>query len=217
MNTTFYFIRHSIKFDFNKIETYKTVQSALLQNEKIVLSVEGEKRAEILSRQAELKNIDKVYVSNCVRTLQTAKYLLDAQNLNVNIDERLDERRTGKSNEHVYPNWFQLQYYDENFKTEGGESQKEVRERVGEVFFEILNQNRGKRIAIFAHGYAITFFLMKWMKLVELTEDKNFKFEFNGKIIFDKKVDAPEVFKVIVDDNDNIISIENIEINYKNA
>ena len=37
----------------------------------------GEKRAEILSNEKELQNIDVVYTSNCVRTLQTAKYLLE--------------------------------------------------------------------------------------------------------------------------------------------
>ena len=54
-------------------ESYKTTQNALLKNEKIVLSVTGEKRAEILSNEEELQDIDVVYTSNCVRTLQTAK------------------------------------------------------------------------------------------------------------------------------------------------
>lgn len=212
--TTFYLIRHSIKFDNEKIEKYNTVQSDLLKSEKIVLSVEGEKRAKILSEQKELENIDKVYTSNCVRTLQTAKYLLDKQNINVTIDERFDERRVGKRNDDIYPNWFDLQYLDENFKTEGGESQKDVRERFNEAFSEILNENKGKRIAIFAHGYSITFFLMKWMKLLNLTSDKKFTFEFNNEVIFDKYIEMPEVFKLVVDENGNPIEITNIKIDY---
>ena len=211
--TTFYLIRHSLKFDFRKIDTYNTVQNELLQNEKVILSVEGERRAEILSRQEELQNIDKVYTSNCVRTLQTAKYLLENQNLTVNIDERLDERRFGKKNDDIYPNWFELQYTDENFKTEGGESQKEVKERFNEAFWEILNNNRGKRIAIFSHGYAITFFLMQWIELLEIN-DKKFKFQFNNDVIFDKPIDAPEVFKLVIDEKDNVIEITNINVNY---
>lgn len=96
MKTTVYLIRHSIRFNSKNILQYNTIQNKTIKNEKIILSVEGEKRAEILSNEKELQNIDVVYVSNCVRTLQTAKYILEKQNLKVNIDERFDERRLGK-------------------------------------------------------------------------------------------------------------------------
>ena len=214
METTFYFIRHSIKFDDGRIEKYSTVQNNLLKSEKIILSVEGEKRAKKLSEFEELQNIDKVYTSNCVRTLQTSKYLLDKQKLNVTIDERLDERRLGKPNSDIYPNWFELQYYDENFKTDGGESQKEVRERVNEVYEEALKNYKGQRIIFFAHGYSITFFLMKWVKLLKLTPDRKYTFEFNDEIIFDDYIDMPEIFKVVVDDFGNPIEIKNIKDKY---
>lgn len=212
--TTFYLIRHSEKIENSMIEEYRTVQSDLMKDEKTSLSVEGERKAKILSEQKELENLDKVYASNMVRTLQTAKYLLEKQNLKVSIDDRFDERRRGKNNDDTHPHWFTEQYIDENFKTEGGESQKDVRDRFSEAFFEILNSNRGKRIAIFAHGYSITFFLLKWMKLVEVTEQRHFKFSFNDKIILDKKLDAPEVFKVTIDENNEVLDISNIDINY---
>lgn len=214
MVTTFYFIRHSLRFDEGRIEKYNTIQSDLLKSEKVILSIEGEKRAKKLSEIDELQNIDKVYASNCVRTLQTAKYLLDNQRLNVTIDERLDERRVGKPNSDIYPNWFELQYFDETFKTEGGESQKEVRERVNEVFMDVLKNYKGQRIIFFAHGYSITFFLMKWIKLINLTPDRKYTFEFNNKIIFDDYIDMPEIFKVIVDEVGNPIEIKNIKVKY---
>ena len=69
-----------------------------------------------------MQNIDAVYTSNCVRTLQTAKYLLKKQNLRVNIDERFDERRVGKPNDDIVKDWWLKQYIDENYKTEGVES-----------------------------------------------------------------------------------------------
>ena len=40
-------------------------------------SVEGEKRAEILSNQKEFDDIDTVYSSNYVRAMQTAKYFVE--------------------------------------------------------------------------------------------------------------------------------------------
>ena len=49
--TTIYLIRHSIRMSQSDIETYNTNQSDLLKNEKIILSVEGEKRAELLCKK----------------------------------------------------------------------------------------------------------------------------------------------------------------------
>ena len=104
--TTIYLIRHSTRINHDYINEYNTTQSELLKSEKDILSVEGEERARILAEQKEFKNVDMVYVSNCVRTLQTAKYLVEKYNLKVDIDERLDERRVGISNSDQYPDWF---------------------------------------------------------------------------------------------------------------
>lgn len=78
--TTIYLIRHSVRMKENIINEYNTNQDKTIRKEKIILSVEGEKRAEILCNKEELNNIDVVYTSNCVRTLQTAKYLIEKQN-----------------------------------------------------------------------------------------------------------------------------------------
>ena len=174
MNTTVYLIRHSIRFNNNYIEEYNTLQNKTIKNEKTVLSVEGEKRAEILSNEEELQNLDVIYASNCVRTLQTAKYIIEKQNLKVNIDDRFDERKVGKPNDDVIKDWFVRQYMDENYKTEGGESQKEVRARFSEAFEEAIDKN---------------------------------------KVIYNKKINAPEVFKLEFDENNQLIDIQNTEFN----
>ena len=211
METTVYLIRHSVRLNMkNNIESYNTTQENLIKSEKIILSVTGEKRAEILSNEEELQNIDVVYTSNCVRTLQTAKYLMEKQNLKANLDERLDERRTGKPNDKEYPDWYIRQFQDENFKTEGGEGQKDVRERMESVFNEIVEKNKGKRIAIFTHGNAMTYFLLKWCKLEKVTPNRELKLSFKGKVVFDKRINSPEVFKLTLNDGNEIEEIENI-------
>lgn len=212
MKTVVYLIRHSVRFNNTEmIESYKTSQSELIKNEKIVLSVTGEKRADILSNEQELQNIDVVYTSNCVRTLQTAKYMLEKQNLKVNIDERFDEKRVGIPNEKEVPDWRVRQYEDENYKTVGGESQLEVRNRMYEAFEEVIQKNKGKRIAIFSHGYAITFLLLKWCKIEKVTAKYNFALSFKEKIIFNKRINSPEVFKVTLNEENEVENIENIE------
>lgn len=213
MKTTVYLIRHSIRLNYNYIEQYNTSQNQTIKNEKIILSVEGEKRAEILSNEKELQNLDMIFTSNCVRTLQTAKYIMEKQHLKVNIDDRFDERRAGKPNYDKVKDWFKRQYIDENYKTEGGESQKEVRERFTEALIEILNNNKGKRIAVFSHGYAITFFIMTWCKFEYIEDLDNLKFSFKNKEILNNKINAPEVFKLEFDENNEIIDIQNIEFN----
>lgn len=47
MNTIVYLIRHSVKLKNNYIEEYNSSQSNTVRDEKIILSSEGEKRAEI--------------------------------------------------------------------------------------------------------------------------------------------------------------------------
>ena len=192
------------------IESYNTNQDKLILNEKIILSSEGEERAKILCNTDELDNIDSVYTSNCVRTLQTAKYLLERHNLKVKIDDRLDERRAGKPNDKDVPDWFLKQYFDVNYKTEGGESQLDVQNRMSEVINEILESNKDKRVAIFTHGYAITFYLLKYCKLLDI-HDRKLKYEYKGNILFDKTINAPEVFKLTFNDNKELENIELIE------
>ena len=127
-----------LKFSSSNIETYNTTQNDVLKSEKVVLSVEGEERAKTLGNLDIFNNIDVIYASNCVRTLETAKYLLSRLNLKVNLDERFDERRFGIPNSDKYPDWFRMQYFDQAFKTEGGESQEDVRNRVNEAFNEVF-------------------------------------------------------------------------------
>lgn len=210
--TTIYLIRHSTRIDHEYIEKYLTSDDSLVRNEKDILGVLGEKRAEILSYEEELDNIDRVYASKCVRTLQTAKYLLEKNNLTVTIDERLDERRVGIPNEGKHPDWFVKQYKDPDFKTENGESQKEVVARMNEVINEILDKDEDKRIAIFSHGYAICFYLLQYAKLEYIDSDKNLKIKYKNKYLLDGQLNAPDVFKLTFN-NKKITDIEHIIFN----
>ena len=208
--TTVYLIRHSTRIDKHYIEKYLTSDSSLVRNEKDILSVEGERRAEILSKEPELSNIDKVYTSKCVRALQTAKYLMERNNLPAIIDERLDERRVGIPNEGKHPDWFVKQYKDKDFKTENGESQNEVVERLNEVINEIVENNPDKKIAIFSHGYAICFYLLQYSKLDYIDADKNIRIKYKNKVLLDGLLNAPEVFKLTFD-NLKLVDIEHLE------
>lgn len=86
--TIVYLIRHSKQcrdcYNFGNIQS---------ENEKIILSVEGEKEAEELSNNPELLNIDQLWSSSYSRAIGTAKYIAKKNNILINIDKRLNERR----------------------------------------------------------------------------------------------------------------------------
>lgn len=88
--TTIFLIRHSeqLKLDVNNLK-----EDSQIKNEKIILSITGEKKANKISRMKELKKIDKLYSSNYVRAISTAKYIACKNNIDINIDEGFNERK----------------------------------------------------------------------------------------------------------------------------
>ena len=206
--TILYLIRHSVKYSRFDYESFNAKDDKDLKDEKSILSVIGEKRAEILCNKSEFDNVDIIYTSNMVRSMATGKYLANRLNKQLNIDERLNERRYGKQNSDSFPDWYERQYMYEDFKTEGGESQKDVRSRMDEVLNEILSKHQNKVIAVFSHGYAITFYLLKYCKLIDVTHERKLTFKYKNKIILDKILNSPEVFKLTFDDKE----LKNIEL-----
>ena len=63
-----------------------------------------------------------------------------------------------------------------------------------------------------SHGAAITFLLMQWCKITYNEENKNKKIVFNDKIILNRKYREPEVFKLIIDEENKVKMIENIDL-----
>ncbi len=202
MITTIYLMRHSIPFKEHR-GTTNTNETILIENEKSPLSIAGEKLAEEKSSQEEFKNLDIVYSSNYVRAMATAKYFASANNLKVNIDEVFNERIHGVDSWSDLPQEFELkQFNDENYKVGYGESQKEVKTRMFNGLMKVLNENKGKRIAIISHSTAIAFLLKKWC---EVFYDK--EYTFNNKVFFNGKWEHLQSFKLEFKD-DELINIE---------
>src|SRR5574344_1747133 len=95
--TTIYLLRHSQPFR-ELLGEYNANEIEQLRNEKNPLSVNGEKLAKNMSEKKELQNIDAIYSSHYVRAMCTAKYIAENNNLKLNVDERLGERKFGVNN-----------------------------------------------------------------------------------------------------------------------
>ena len=89
-----FLIRHSEQLKLKGIQNLK--ETAQINNEKIILSVNGENKAKLISNLKELQNIDKLWSSNYVRAISTEKYLAENNNIDINVDERLNERKLRK-------------------------------------------------------------------------------------------------------------------------
>mgnify|MGYP001154798301 CR=1 FL=1 len=185
--TTIFLIRHSEQLKIKSL--LNSSENSQIANEKIILSVKGEKKAEELSNIAELSNLDSVWCSNYVRALATAKYIAERNNLEVQISTDLNERKLGNldslsklSDKYTHP-FTTEQLLDEKVKNEDGENRIEVNTRMTNFINNLLTE-----IAIVSHGAAIKFLLMNWCLL-----NQNFDLVYKDTIL---KIDSPSVIKL---------------------
>ena len=206
-DTIIYLIRHAKTINENGVRnTDEDLQS---MNEKEILSVEGEEDARKLSEKLELRNLDIIWSSYYTRAKETAKYIAYKNNLQYNLDKRLSERKLGnredlakfmKNKETRDPSREQLAFLD--FKTRNGESAKDTNERMNEFIEEILENYKGKRIAVVSHGGAIKFYLLNYFKVNE-----RLNLEYKGKEL---NITSPCLLKLVFKEN-NLVDLEEIE------
>ena len=156
MDTIIYLIRHAETIDENGIRN--TNEDSQMINEKEILSVYGEEQSKKLSENTELNNIDVIWSSSYTRAKATAKYIANNNNLPINLDSSLSERKLGnlkelgefmKDKKTRDPS--QEQLLDRNFKTSDGESAEDTRQRMTKFFDRILKEYEGNRIAVITH------------------------------------------------------------------
>ena len=169
-NTIIYLIRHAETIEENGIRN--TNEDSQMINEKEILSVYGEKQSQKLSENIELCHIDSIWSSSYTRAKATAKYIASKNNLPINIDSSLNERKLGnlkelgefmKDKKTQDPS--QEQLLDRKFKTSDGESAEDTRQRMTKFFDKILQEYNGKKIAVVSHGGSIKFFLLNWCEV----------------------------------------------------
>jgi len=205
-NTIIYLIRHAETVDENGIRN--TDENSQLINEKEILSVEGEIESKKLSECEELKNIDNIWSSSYTRAKATAKYIAYENNLSVNLDARLSERKLGNLKEiaefmkdKATRDPSQEQLLDRKFKTSDGESAEDTNKRMTDFLNFVLKEYNGKRIAIVSHGGSIKFLLLNWCKV-----NKDIKLEYRDTAF---NITSPCLLKLTFNDNE-LLNIEQL-------
>ncbi|MDO5557512.1 MAG: histidine phosphatase family protein [Clostridia bacterium] len=203
MKKIIYLIRHSEQLKLKGIKNVK--ESTQIENEKIVLTINGEKMAEELSKMDELQDIDSLWSSNYVRAIATAKYIAERNNILINIDENFGERKLGDLKELLELgktkkfSFTEEQLLDMQLKNKDGESCMEVVIRFMDSLNTILD-SESERVAIVSHGAAIKFVLKQWCEL-----DKDIKLQYDNENI---ELNSPGVVKLeFVDKKINSIKL----------
>ncbi len=205
METTIYLVKHAEELKENGVKNIS--DNTQLMNEKYILSVRGEEQSRTLSQNPELDNIDVLWSSSYARAKATAKYIAYRNNIEMNIDSNLNERKLGNLED--LSKWMEnktigvVQAYlqDKKWKAREGESCEEATKRVTLFLQKILKENDGKRIVLVSHGALISFLLTNWC---DLNEKMNLV--FNNKII---EIKEPSITKLVFD-NQKLIDIKSI-------
>ena len=206
MNTIVYLVKHADELQENGIKNID--DTTQLINEKYILSVKGEEQSRKLSENSELANIDVLWSSSYARAKATAKYIAYKNNIEINIDSSLNERKLGNLED--LSKWMEnktigvVQAYLQNqkWKAREGESCEDATKRVTHFLQKILKENKGKRIVLVSHGALISFLLTNWCDL-----DDEMKLIFNNKVI---EIKEPSITKLTFE-NQKLLNIEPIQ------
>ena len=205
--TTIYLKRHSEPFR-KLFGEYNSTDSDQLRNEKNILSAEGERLALESSKIDDLQHIDVLYTSNYVRAMSTAKYICENNQIKMNVEDDLGERKFGVDVKDLPEGYFKIQWQDYNFKCGNGESINDTSKRMFNCITNILNNNKDKTICIVSHGTAIMAYFLNYLDIV--TDGEKFDLSFKGKKVFDGFLEVNELFKLEFDGN-NLINMELIK------
>ena len=124
----------------------------------VALNETGKEQADQVAERLKAQPISAVYSSPLLRCLETAQPLAAARNLSVSVEPGVLEVdygdwRGGDLKElSKLPEWQLVQIFPGGFRFPGGETLREVQNRVITTLERIRTEHAGEVIAVFAHG-----------------------------------------------------------------
>lgn len=131
-------------------------QRAKLGDAKMPLSPIGLRQRQLLRKKLNQVELDKIYVSELIRSQQTAEDYARDHHKRMFIDKRL--------NEIDWSEWYKLKYFNMSEKTRVRTLKKyrvmdkkleKLQTKVRRLLHDIYLENKGKKIGLFCHGNLI--------------------------------------------------------------
>ncbi len=128
----------------------------LVGDEKMPLSDLGKKQRKLLNKKLEQIKLDKIYVSELLRSKETAEDFAKKKKKKCFTDKRL--------NEIDWTDWYKIKYFNMYERTrvkrlpKHRQMDKEMHKLHGKVrrmLADIYKKNKGKRVGLFCHGNLI--------------------------------------------------------------
>ncbi|MFB4168948.1 histidine phosphatase family protein [Virgibacillus sp. JSM 102003] len=173
MNTNIYLVRHA--------------HSTFTPDErKRPLSQEGFITAEKVTELLQAENIDVVLSSPYIRAIQTVKGIAEYIEQEVILKKGFKERKLAGKPVEDFDEAITKVWQDYNFAWAGGESNYRAQQRGVEAINHVLEQYKGRNIAIGTHGNIMTI-IMNYF-------DKQYNFHFW------KTLSMPDIYKLTFDE-----------------
>ena len=181
--------------------SYKSDESLELKREKRPLSIEGESFAKKLVSFEELESINIIYSSGYASAISTAKYIAEKLELDINVDNKLNERKIGLLEDTTLRFFKEQQEHDFNYRLSGGESINSTKNRVTTKLNEIINENEDKNILVVTHNTAIMSYLLNYCEKGYNLDDRLI-LNYNSDVIIDGTSSGLDVFKIEIENNE---------------
>jgi len=144
------------------------------------LSERGQKQADATARTLKSESLTAIYSSDLARATETARPLAEMTGLTINGTVAFRERSVGVMEGLTFEDAAQqhpeqyaaLLRRDFEHVLTGGESYRQLLGRAREKLDEIIDQNRGGRIAIFSHTGTICILVLHLMGALDSSELK---------------------------------------------
>lgn len=142
------------------------------------LTARGKRQAERVGIRLQNEKIDKIYVSDLKRTIDTASEIIKHHpKVEVVYEPLLRERNQGVLEKTPYGTFSKVAKEKGasvlEFKPEGGESINEVKQRVERFLERVMMLDKDKTILLVTHGGVIVNMLMRLLRIPD--EEDNYK------------------------------------------
>lgn len=187
---------------------YNNDESLELKREKRPLSVEGESEAKKLASLEELESINVIYSSGYASAIATAKFIAEKLELNINVENKLNERKIGLLEDKTLRFFKEHQEHDFNYRLSGGESINTTKTRITNAINDITKKYQDSNILVITHSTAITSYLLNFCEKGYNLDDRLI-LNYNEKVIVDGTTNGLDIFKLEIED-EKILDIEKI-------